>query len=717
MSNLTKGIYGALIILIAIATTFYIALQGSDLQMKITKTSSTFYINQSGNLVVAGVENVYLYNGSKKLTPTLREGLQSFQEDNIITLQRLTHYGNVLINEKYTYDTDTVKVEYFPISHSIQLYNASGLTLQYEVSKLSYDGVARSAVSPESFGNNMMVEWSEGNYYSKISKLLTGAKLVVKYKVYTDYSQYDVKLFDPQINPDDIFNTLIENLPNGEAIFNVTVPGNVAVNVSLLKFSYYEVCGHVRGINVLLGQWVVNGTNQTYEYLPATIISKGKQSIKIVADIQDNKCVIGNTTYAHSIDWIPCFNYSGTIYCQNKWAWWNSTTAPEWNASYYPNYWSLLNNGSSTVRIKPIYQLQNNSVSMYGAESTPNDELGRCQGTNTGGVAYVTGKIGTAFNLTPATTEWIDIGTCTDATYADDYTIEFWINSTDSTSYKRIIGNRVNTGTQIGWELMTESGGPYFQYDIGAAGGYCIGNAVNITNGVFHHVVILRNLTGSNIYVDNVKIDCTQRGDQVGSSVSGGSLDIGRTPQLTSTWVGVIDELKIYDRVITASEISQSYNGGAGRKYYYVQLQNNYPYNANEVLYLQFENNTLDEEYRGSAFYNLADYTVSGKIGGAYDFELSNSDYMTIDDAGQGVDITSGGISIDFWYKPESISTTESTIICKGLDTNASEYCVWIANSSTTVSFLDFFFEINNSQFIPPAGTHLLLKHKLAFES
>jgi len=164
--------------------------------------------------------------------------------------------------------------------------------------------------------------------------------------------------FVSAITKDDIFTNLQENLPNGQATFNVTVPGAANINFSLLKLTFNEVCGNVTSYNFYVGTWVTygnisNGTNLTtqYEYVLNNTLGKGKQSIRIIANIQDAVCSETSTgyTFGHKIDWIPCVNYSGVSYCQTSWAWWNSTTNTDYTNT--STYWSSINNGSSTVSI------------------------------------------------------------------------------------------------------------------------------------------------------------------------------------------------------------------------------------------------------------------------------------------------------------------------------------------------------------------------------
>jgi len=194
-----KWTIGILVILV-FSTLVYVNYS-NDLRMKIEKTKSTFYVNENSNWVVAGIETLKLYNGSKSL------GKQDVNISTIIDdttkmaiIKRETRFSNkVVVKETYSFSGDITDVSLFPVYHKIEIFNATGLTLQYEVSNLLYDGQFRDAVSPENFGHNMKVVWDMGSFYARISRLVSGGKLIVKYKINSSIQIVNVKLFDPVI--------------------------------------------------------------------------------------------------------------------------------------------------------------------------------------------------------------------------------------------------------------------------------------------------------------------------------------------------------------------------------------------------------------------------------------------------------------------------------------------------------------------------------------
>jgi hypothetical protein len=91
-----------------------------------------------------------------------------------------------------------------------------------------------------------------------------------------------------------------------------------------------------------------------------------------------------------------------------------------------------------------------------------------------------------------------------------------------------------------------------------------------IVNGKWHHLAGTYNgiggQSGREIYLDNVKLTATQSGSTGNLNLPNGNLDIGRyTPDgtaTTSAFDGSISQFKLYDTVLTASEVKTLYDMG-----------------------------------------------------------------------------------------------------------------------------------------------------------
>lgn len=76
---------------------------------------------------------------------------------------------------------------------------------------------------------------------------------------------------------------------------------------------------------------------------------------------------------------------------------------------------------------------------------------------------------------------------------------------------------------------------------------------------------------------------------------------------------------------------------------------------------------------------------AAGKIGNAADFEVSNSEYLSITDASQkGLDIT-GGITLACWIKPESIALLSNVMDKYDYGSNNRAYKMWITSDGNKV--------------------------------
>lgn len=701
MANVKKGTYGSLIIILATIATFYLALQGSDVSMKITTTSATFYVNESGTLVIAGVENVYLYNGTKKMTASLKEPLSSVKNGNIITLTKRTHYGNfTVVEETYDYDTTKTNVESFPISHKIKVIDGVGYTLQYEVSKLTYNGTSRDAKNPESFGHKMKVEWQDGASYQKISKTTTDTKLTIKYKVTAPSSSYNVRLFDP-IVIDNVANFTVAQCQsiNDANVFIEACPTTVTqsqwvyVNLTPKLFTgNIDFAIGVNGANAHMSQFqlyknitIVNGSNTTsymdfvnYNLQDITYNYDGKDSWSVGQNVPVTAAksyiarfyldIVTNTSGKYDIALKPSAQTfaqaigAGNFYLLDPW--WNSTNPLEFGGNVLSNYWSNITTTASNVRIQPIYPVQNTLYEVLGGENTGVGELGRYTATLST-VTYATGLIGNAYNFS-ATNSYTTMTAPTTGLKSSgtNLTISTWIKLSTIPSGINVASAFFgqSTGADNNWFVYSYgssvSAGSTYRLCVGVNGvseACSSGQGMNLTN-TWYHLVMTHNSTNTNLYLNNVLFVTSDATTQVTNSSN--SLYFGRT---SLAMVGLQDEIKIWNYPLNSSEISAEYNSGLGRKYKQVNLQNEYPYNANLVSYYRFENNSFDENYKASAINNVI-YNSTGKIGLGANFDPTNQ--LLNFSTNTAWDFTTANYSINMWvYTPSNIGSLGSVQI------------------------------------------------------
>lgn len=225
-----------------IAVTAITVYMSNDLRIDITPTQSKFNVWENNAWVLSGTETAKLYSGSTSISRISSEGkvlYKNYIDDsgkNISEVNVINKYANgVQLIDTYIFQGDNKAKELFPVIHYKDVFgdNAVGLILQYEVSSLAYTGVTRNAVSPESFGHNMKVEWQSGAYYQKITKGLTSSKLTVKYKITSNGQRFYMRLFDPPVGGATIKNLAMNVRP--------LTAGSISANT---QFDYDFVFGN-----------------------------------------------------------------------------------------------------------------------------------------------------------------------------------------------------------------------------------------------------------------------------------------------------------------------------------------------------------------------------------------------------------------------------------------------------------------------------------------
>lgn len=243
MASGTKISLGVLFILL-VSGVIYVAIPDANIRMRVDVDKTTFYnknLDENGDPVgrwlVAGREYNKLFQGSTLIKRRAKDIIvENFTEGTIYRVVRRTPYYNEgEIVDTYVYDITETKVELFPISHTIEIFNANtcggkGCIYQYEVRDIVFNGSSREAVSPESFERNMRVEWQGGAYYQKIFQLSRKDKLVLKYRITDAYHKLNIRLFDP-ITP---INITTMNISNNCTLY-VEEEQPVPVNCTLWK--------------------------------------------------------------------------------------------------------------------------------------------------------------------------------------------------------------------------------------------------------------------------------------------------------------------------------------------------------------------------------------------------------------------------------------------------------------------------------------------------
>ena len=184
---------------------------------------------------------------------------------------------------------------------------------------------------------------------------------------------------------------------------------------------------------------------------------------------------------------------------------------------------------------------------------------------------WVVGKLNNCLQFN-GSTQSVDFGDVASFERTQSFSIEFWVSTTTTTGSPQIVG-KVNNTTYIGYEVFL--GAILGAYYINFALLNMLSNYLHVRvlcstlfDGNFHHVVITYNgsstSAGVKIYFDNVlKTNDTVKDNLAGTIITTETLKIAKD-NTGSFFNGKLDEIAIYDKVLSAAEVSFRYNSGSG---------------------------------------------------------------------------------------------------------------------------------------------------------
>jgi hypothetical protein len=179
-------------------------------------------------------------------------------------------------------------------------------------------------------------------------------------------------------------------------------------------------------------------------------------------------------------------------------------------------------------------------------------------GTITGDPQWVDGYDGGALDF-DGEGDFVETADYDGITGTHARTCSAWINTT--TANRTILSWGQNVAGQK-WRMRADSTGG-LRAEVN--GGYHYG-VTNIADGYWHHVAVTFEDDGSPdaldilLYVDG-QLDATADSLDEPIDTAAGPVRIGETPWHNSPFIGVIDDVRIYDKVLTVDEIKQAMRG------------------------------------------------------------------------------------------------------------------------------------------------------------
>jgi fibronectin type 3 domain-containing protein len=199
-----------------------------------------------------------------------------------------------------------------------------------------------------------------------------------------------------------------------------------------------------------------------------------------------------------------------------------------------------------------------NLRALYAFESNAQDSSGSGNHGTATAVSYVVGKVSLQAAQFNGTSSYVSIP----RSVQDDFTVAMWVKTTDTAggagaqwwSGKGLVDGEVGGGG-ADWGTAIVNG--KFVLGIGSSGGdSTFASSVNINDGNWHHVAATRNNTSGAVAV---YVDAILRGTGTGATGSRTfmpSLRIGSLQTGNNFFSGTLDDVRLYDRILSVGEIA-----------------------------------------------------------------------------------------------------------------------------------------------------------------
>ena len=221
--------------------------------------------------VVGGREYNRLFDGTSRLNRDLSSIVinQTIVGDTVIINRSTGFKRGPMIVDTYTFKSIDA-VELFPISHKVEIYNASGYFYRYSVDDLTGVPDKRKLIGEItlSFGRNIKVELHPNYRWAWIGWPYGSDSISAQYDIDSDYEVFNVRLFDPvtwwnstwnKRKPIDI--NVSQNVTDYQFFINLTYDSDMQPNGSDLRVVCYD---NMLGTETETSYWVESKSDSNY---------------------------------------------------------------------------------------------------------------------------------------------------------------------------------------------------------------------------------------------------------------------------------------------------------------------------------------------------------------------------------------------------------------------------------------------------------------------
>ena len=289
----------------------------------------------------------------------------------------------------------------------------------------------------------------------------------------------------------------------------------------------------------------------------------------------------------------------------------------------------------------------NEGTGSYAGDSSGNKNTG----TLTNGPTWVDGKRGKALNF-DGSNDYVDVPNSSSIGITGDMTLAAWVKVTDFANYNGIVEKSTgNLPNPYDFYLIQTTGVPAFYRGNGSVYGYVNGTSAP-TRNTWQFIAVTMSGTTVKHYLNGQ----TNGSGTLSTTIANGSgsMRIGSRADLIPLMKGAMDEVRVYNRALTPSEVEGLYKSGAAK---YTA-----PTNLGLVGYWSMNENTGTIAGDASGNNNRGILTngptwVDGKRGKALNFDGVN-DYVNISNP-SSLNVANGSVS--FWMKTNGVWGTDGT--------------------------------------------------------
>ena len=326
--------------------------------------------------------------------------------------------------------------------------------------------------------------------------------------------------------------------------------------------------------------------------------------------------------------------------------------------------------------------LWDNLTHYYSADNTSNDAKGTYNGTLVNGATYSTGKIGSAFSF-DGINDYMSTDTNSIINSYFPHSYSCWVNPSSTSGTKILVGNSTSMLGFRGGNNLT-----FFQYYVNAEKN----SGVSISANTWSMVTVTYKgaAFGSNNVLFYVNGSLVHTGS-LGMPSGGGKIFVGSNSAGSGGFYGgLIDEVGVWNRTLTAEEVTELYNAGAGKQYVA-------PVEASIVssgLILNLDaSNALSYPGTGTVWTDLSGNGNNGTLINGTSYSSANGGTLVFDGINDYVSATSinrtslgSTFTLSIWYNKETTSTGGIFEITPG--NNSGSPILILQQNSASLSWL-----------------------------